>query len=78
MRVAVVGCGFVADFYLKTLSAHPQLEVAGVMDQGRDRARASVPPFRALLLARDGADTRYFECRSFGRFLRDQLLFRPD
>jgi predicted dehydrogenase len=57
MRVAVVGCGFVADFYLNTLSVHPQLEVTGVMDQDRDRAArfaehhsvARYPSLEALL-----------------------------
>jgi predicted dehydrogenase len=39
MKIAVVGCGFVADYYMKTLPNHPQLEVAGVMD--RDGARAA-------------------------------------
>jgi len=39
MRLAIVGCGYVADFYLKTLPLHPELTLAGVMD--RDQARAS-------------------------------------
>ena len=38
MRVAIVGCGFVADFYLRTLPNHPELELAGVMDRDSDRA----------------------------------------
>lgn len=38
MRIAIVGCGFVADMYLNTLPMHPELSVAGVMD--RDPARA--------------------------------------
>jgi predicted dehydrogenase len=38
MNLAVVGCGFVADFYLKTLANYPHLKVLGVMDQERDRA----------------------------------------
>jgi len=37
--VALVGCGFVADFYVRTLAAYPQLELLGVTD--RDSARAS-------------------------------------
>ncbi|OKH20962.1 oxidoreductase [Hydrococcus rivularis NIES-593] len=40
MRIAIVGCGFVADYYLKTLPFHPNLELVGVMD--RDLARASI------------------------------------
>ena len=38
MRFAIVGCGYVADFYVKTLKNHPALELVGVMD--RDGARA--------------------------------------
>jgi predicted dehydrogenase len=38
MRIAIVGTGFVADFYLTTLKNHPQLELLGVMD--RDPVRA--------------------------------------
>jgi predicted dehydrogenase len=38
MRIAIVGCGFVADYYLKTLSEHPELELVGCMDRDRDRA----------------------------------------
>lgn len=35
----MVGCGYVADFYVATLANHPTLELAGVTD--RDPARAS-------------------------------------
>ncbi|HQR29022.1 MAG TPA: Gfo/Idh/MocA family oxidoreductase [Anaeromyxobacteraceae bacterium] len=38
MRIAIVGCGYVADFYLATLANHPELELTGVHD--RDPARA--------------------------------------
>ena len=38
MRIGIVGCGFVADLYAATLRLHPQLELAGVTDQDRDRA----------------------------------------
>lgn len=38
MRIAVVGCGYVADFYLRTLANHPELELAGVLDRDEDRA----------------------------------------
>jgi predicted dehydrogenase len=38
MRIAIVGCGFVADYYLKTLAEHPELELVGCMDRDRDRA----------------------------------------
>ncbi len=39
MRIAIVGCGYVADFYLATLANHPGLEFLGVHD--REPARAS-------------------------------------
>ena len=32
MRFAIVGCGYVADYYLGTLRNHPNLELAGVFD----------------------------------------------
>src|SRR4051794_723800 len=38
MRVAIVGCGFVADYYVRTLSIHPELEIVGVMDRDKERA----------------------------------------
>lgn len=37
-RIALVGCGYVADFYLATLPAHPELEVAGLYDRLPERA----------------------------------------
>jgi predicted dehydrogenase len=36
--IAIVGCGFVADFYAATLPLHPELELLGVMDQDDSRA----------------------------------------
>ncbi|WP_427162004.1 Gfo/Idh/MocA family protein [Aliinostoc sp. HNIBRCY26] len=36
--IAIVGCGFVADYYLKTLPFHPGLKLLGVMDRISDRA----------------------------------------
>lgn len=39
MQIAIVGCGFVADLYLKTLSMHPALGLAGVTDRDQERAR---------------------------------------
>jgi predicted dehydrogenase len=39
MRIAFVGCGYVADFYAKTLPNHPGIELVSVMD--RDGARAA-------------------------------------
>lgn len=37
LAVAIVGCGFVGDFYMATLSAHPLLRIVGAHD--RDAAR---------------------------------------
>ncbi len=38
MRIALIGCGYVADFYLKTLRNHPELELVSVMDRYQERA----------------------------------------
>ena len=60
MRIAIVGCGFVADYYLKTLAGHPELELVGVMDRVPERAAHfstyhSVPAYQSFeeLLADD-------------------------
>jgi predicted dehydrogenase len=38
MRIAIVGCGFVADYYMTTLAGHPELELLGAMDKDGERA----------------------------------------
>jgi predicted dehydrogenase len=38
MNLAIVGCGFVADYYLATLPLHPELKLLGVMDRDVSRA----------------------------------------
>ncbi len=38
MNIAIVGCGFVADYYLATLPLHPELKLLGMMDRVRERA----------------------------------------
>jgi predicted dehydrogenase len=38
MRIAFVGCGYVADFYMRTLPNHPELELVAVMDRNQARA----------------------------------------
>lgn len=40
MRIAIVGCGFVADYYMTTFPNHPELEVVGVVDRKASRAEA--------------------------------------
>jgi len=47
MRFAIVGCGFVADYYLATLANHRMLELAGVFDRDAERARAFASYHRA-------------------------------
>ncbi|MBR8832363.1 MAG: Inositol 2-dehydrogenase/D-chiro-inositol 3-dehydrogenase [Chroococcopsis gigantea SAG 12.99] len=38
MKIAIIGCGYVASYYLKTLSIHPQLELVKIMDKDTERA----------------------------------------
>jgi predicted dehydrogenase len=40
VRIAIVGCGFVADYYLKTLANYPELELAGVFDRDSERTES--------------------------------------
>jgi predicted dehydrogenase len=35
--VAIVGCGFVADYYVSSLGVHPELRLAGAFDLNPDR-----------------------------------------
>lgn len=37
MRIAFVGCGFVADYYIKTLPLHPEIELVGAYDNNPSR-----------------------------------------
>lgn len=37
MRIGIIGCGFVADYYIKTLPLHPELELVGVTDKDERR-----------------------------------------
>jgi predicted dehydrogenase len=47
MKIAIVGCGFVADYYVKTLTGYPELDLIGVTDRDPDRA-ARFAAFHAL------------------------------
>lgn len=38
MRIAIVGCGYVADFYMATLANYPSLELVGAFDRNPLRA----------------------------------------
>lgn len=40
MKIAIVGCGFVFDIYMRTAKAHPELSVVGVFDLQVDRMKA--------------------------------------
>jgi predicted dehydrogenase len=53
MNIAIVGCGFVADYYMATLPLHPELRLLGVMDQDEQRSEHlsgfyRVPKYRTL------------------------------
>lgn len=53
MRIAMVGCGYAADFYMANLQNHPQLDLVGVYDRNPDRLKAfcayhDVPAFDSL------------------------------
>ena len=53
MRTAIIGCGYVADFYLRNLPGHPDFEVVGAYDEEhakRDQffAHFSVPVYPTL------------------------------
>ena len=37
MKIAIVGCGFVADYYMQSLPFYPELELAAVTDQDAER-----------------------------------------
>jgi predicted dehydrogenase len=39
MNLGIIGCGFVADYYLNTLHGHPGLRLIGVADRDSERAR---------------------------------------
>ncbi len=40
MNIALIGCGYVADYYVSTLKLHPELKVMGVTDLNDTRAVA--------------------------------------
>ncbi|GAB2738609.1 Gfo/Idh/MocA family protein [Sinomonas soli] len=40
MKLAIVGCGFVFDIYMRTIKAHPELIVSGVYDLRPERMQA--------------------------------------
>ena len=58
MRLAFVGCGYVADYYAQTLKNHRELELIGVYDRNTERLKqfsryyqlATYPSLAALLI----------------------------
>jgi predicted dehydrogenase len=53
VRVAMIGCGFIADLYIRTMRAYPLLQVVGVTDQIAERATHfgsayGVPVYRSV------------------------------
>lgn len=62
-KIAIVGCGFVADYYLKTLVNYPWLKLVGITDLLPERVallaqRYSAPSYASVedLLTQSGAD----------------------
>jgi predicted dehydrogenase len=57
MKIAFVGCGYVFDIYMRTLWAHPEMEVCGIFDINAARAKVvsdhfgfpAYPTYEALL-----------------------------
>ncbi|MBI4240098.1 MAG: Gfo/Idh/MocA family oxidoreductase [Candidatus Rokubacteria bacterium] len=53
MNIAIVGCGYVADFYMSSLKYHPELRLVGVYGRDAEHLRAfgnyySVPTYEGL------------------------------
>jgi predicted dehydrogenase len=46
-RIALIGCGYVADFYLNTLANHSNLELAGVFDRDLPRLERFASHYKA-------------------------------
>jgi predicted dehydrogenase len=50
LAVGVVGCGYVADFYLRCLRSDvPEARVVGVYDFDHDRARSAVGDYGGIV-----------------------------
>jgi predicted dehydrogenase len=53
MRLAIVGCGYIADSYIKTLPLYPELQLMGVFDRDSSRSANfssyySVPSYKSF------------------------------
>jgi len=51
MNIAIIGCGYVADYYMSTLPGHDELTLLGVADRDEDRARRFAAHHGAKLYA---------------------------
>lgn len=40
MNIAIVGCGFVFDIYMRTLAGYPEIQIVGVFDRNPERSKA--------------------------------------
>ena len=61
MKIALVGCGYVADYYMATLRLHPRLRLVGACDKSPERCRAfgafyGVPTFPTIKALLDATD----------------------
>src|SRR6185295_426674 len=53
LRIAIVGCGYIADSYVRTLPLYPELQLLGVVDRDPSRSARfskhySVPSYESL------------------------------
>ncbi len=53
MKIAVIGCGYVADYYMQCVKSHPGLEVVAAVDivkahADRFKAHWGIPVFYSL------------------------------
>ena len=46
MKIAIIGCGYVADLYLQAMVLHPELELVGVFDRNPDRQRCFIECYK--------------------------------
>jgi predicted dehydrogenase len=52
-RIVLIGCGFVADLYMKSFAQYPHIEIVGAYDERRERRQAfcthwAIPPVHSL------------------------------
>lgn len=49
MNIGIIGCGYVAEFYGKTLANYPELKLLGVHDQNKENAEAFCRQWRVTI-----------------------------